>query len=59
MVNEKNFKDWMQFIEPTIEELDWNAVRWHHSLSSAAAEAKRLNRPILLWTMNGHPFEDT
>lgn len=59
MINEQNFQSWMQFVEPTIEELDWNAVRWHNSLSSAAEEARRLNRPILLWTMNGHPFGET
>lgn len=59
MIDENNYQSWVEFIEPTIEELDWNAVRWHHSLSSAAAEAKKLNRPIMLWTMNGHPFGET
>jgi len=59
MVDQNNYNAWVEFIEPTIEELDWNAVRWHHSLSSAAREAKKLNRPIMLWTMNGHPFGET
>lgn len=59
MITEDNFKSWLNFVEPTIEELDWNSVRWHNSLSAAAKEAKRINQPILLWTMNGHPFSDT
>lgn len=59
MINHENYNAWVEFIEPTIEELDWNAVRWHHSLGSAVKEAKKLNRPILLWTMNGHPFGET
>lgn len=59
MISATNFQAWMKFVEPTLEELDWNAVRWHHSLSAAVAEAKKINRPILLWTMNGHPFSET
>ena len=59
MISEENFRSWMTFVEPTLEELDWNAIRWHQSLSAAVVEAKKLNRPILLWTMNGHPFSTT
>ena len=59
VITESNFDQWMQFIEPTARELEWQKVRWHYSLSEAAKEAKALNRPILLWSMNGHPCGET
>lgn len=54
-----NLDEWIQFIRPSTEELGWRAVRWHRSLSEAAEEAKALQRPILLWAMNGHPCGET
>lgn len=54
-----NLDDWITFIRPSAEELGWRAVRWHRSLSEAAAEARDLDRPILLWAMNGHPCGET
>lgn len=54
-----NLDEWIQFIRPSAEELGWQAVRWHSSLSEAAEEAKALQRPILLWAMNGHPCGET
>lgn len=60
VVGEDNFEQWMTFIEPTERELRWRSgMRWHTSLATAAAEAKQLNRPILLWAMNGHPSGET
>ena len=56
-LDDDNLRQWMTFIRPTREELKWRQVRWHKSLS--VAEAKRLQRPILLWTMNGHPCGET
>lgn len=54
-----NLDRWIDFIRPSDEELGWRGVRWHSSLSEAAAEADRLKRPILLWAMNGHPCGET
>ncbi len=58
-IEANNFDQWMTFVEPSPLELKWAQVRWHDSLSGAAAEAASLNRPILLWTMNGHPCGET
>ena len=58
-LTEANYRRWLEFIRPTEEELKWRQVRWHKSLSEAAAEARKLERPILLWTMNGHPCGET
>ena len=58
-LTEANLDEWLQFIRPSAEELGWRALRWHSSLSEAAEEAKALQRPILLWAMNGHPCGET
>lgn len=54
-----NLDEWIAFARPSAEELGWRAVRWHSSLSEAAEEAEALQRPILLWAMNGHPCGET
>ena len=58
-LTDDNYRDWLTFVRPTDAELKWRQVRWHKSLSAAAAEARSLQRPILLWTMNGHPCGET
>ena len=60
IVNENSFDEWIKFIEPTPAEMVWRThIRWHKSLADAVVEAKKLRRPILLWTMNGHPCGET
>ena len=58
-ITDANLDKWLAFLRPSDEELAWRKVRWHHSLSEAAEEAKKLQRPILLWAMNGHPCGET
>lgn len=58
-ITNANLDRWIKFIRPADEELGWRKIRWHSSLSEAAAEAERLQRPILLWAMNGHPCGET
>ena len=59
VLDDGNLSKWQNFIRPTEKELKWKQIRWHKSLSVAATEARRLHRPILLWTMNGHPCGET
>lgn len=54
-----NYRKWIDELWPSKEELKWRKIRWHRELSEAAKEARRLKRPILLWTMNGHPCGET
>jgi hypothetical protein len=58
-LTDDTYSKWLAFIRPTQEELKWRKVRWHRSLSEAAREARQLQRPVLLWTMNGHPCGET
>lgn len=58
-LSDRNYLEWSRFIRPTANDLEWQKVRWHTELAVAAEEASRLQRPILLWTMNGHPCGET
>ncbi len=58
-LTDDNYQKWIRSIWPAEKELKWRNIRWHKKLSVAAQEAKRLQRPILLWTMNGHPCGET
>ena len=51
-----NLRSWVEFISPSKEELAYELVGWRSSFWPAVEEARRLGRPILLWTMNGHPL---
>ena len=58
-LDEKNYKQWFDLVRPTEEETKWEKLGWRTDLAAAAQEAKSLQRPILLWTMNGHPCGHT
>jgi hypothetical protein len=51
-----NFRDWVEFIAPSKDELAWEGIGWRNAFWPAVEEARKLGRPILLWTMNGHPL---
>ena len=51
-----NFERWLKFIQPDAKEQAYKEIDWRNSFWPAVQEAKRLGRPILLWTMNGHPL---
>lgn len=52
----ENLDAWFDFIRPSAEELRWQDIGWCSMFWPAVEEARRLGRPILLWTMNGHPL---
>ena len=51
-----NFKQWLTFIQPDAKEQAYKEIPWRNHFWTAVQEAKELGRPILLWTMNGHPL---
>jgi hypothetical protein len=55
VLDEKSYKTWVDFIRATPDELKWERLGWRPELGAAVQEAKALQRPILLWAMNGHP----
>ncbi len=57
--SERDWREWAEFIRPTEEDLRWQAIPWRPTFYSAVCEAQRLDRPLLLWAMNGHPLACT
>ena len=51
-----NFVEWLTYIRPAEHEESYREIGWRNALWPAVEEARELGRPILLWTMNGHPL---
>ncbi len=58
-LTESNYRDWLKYIRPSDSEDGWRKISWRNNLMPAVAEAKKLDRPILLWAMNGNPCGET
>ena len=51
-----NFREWLAYVQPAEHEQAYREIGWRNSFWPAVQEARRLGRPILFWTMNGHPL---
>lgn len=51
-----NYQELLKFIQPDAKETAYREIGWRNQFWPAVQEAKRLGRPILFWTMNGHPL---
>ncbi|MBX3096231.1 MAG: hypothetical protein KF812_05160 [Fimbriimonadaceae bacterium] len=52
----ENFVQWRNFILPDSRETSWQTISWRSSAEEGFRTAQELGRPVLLWTMNGHPL---
>lgn len=55
----KNYQKWVEYVQPSEQELSWQKIAWRNRFMTAVEEAKELDRPILLWAMNGNPCGET
>lgn len=55
-IDADSFREWLEFISPSEDELAYETIGWRNAFWPAVEEARKLGRPILLWTMNGHPL---
>ena len=58
-LNKRNYRGYLSYILPKPGERRWQRVRWQPTFWDGVIEAHRQRRPILLWTMNGHPLACT
>jgi hypothetical protein len=56
LLSDANLRKWIDVIRPSDGDNKWERIEWRPELAAAVQEAKALQRPILLWTMNGHPL---
>jgi len=59
ILDEANFEALFAWVLPDEDELEWRKIGWRGVLADAVEEARRTDRPILLWAMNGHPLACT
>lgn len=55
-LNDANVESWREHIRPADSELAWRKIPWLPTLQQGILKATDEGRPVLLWTMNGHPL---
>ena len=47
---------WRDHILPVDDDLSWQQIPWMTTFSDGIKAANDADKPLLLWTMNGHPL---
>ena len=55
-LNDRNFADWRKHILPDTGGLAWQQIPWETTFRDGIVAADAAGKPLLLWTMNGHPL---
>jgi hypothetical protein len=51
-----NYTVWRDHILPDPSELEWEQIPWLTTFKDGILAANAARKPLLLWTMNGHPL---
>ncbi len=55
-LNDENYEVWRNHILPESSELAWEQIPWLPTFKDGILAADAAGKPLLLWTMNGHPL---
>jgi hypothetical protein len=55
-LNDENYQAWRDHILPVEKELGWDQIPWLTTFKDGIVAADKEEKPLLLWTMNGHPL---
>ena len=55
-LTDKTFSPWQKHIEPNKKESAWKQIPWLGSFREGLMASEARKKPMLLWTMNGHPL---
>ncbi len=55
-LNDENYEVWRDHILPVSSELTWEQLPWLSTFKDGILAADAAGKPLLLWTMNGHPL---
>jgi hypothetical protein len=58
-LTQESFDAWLKYLLPDAHELGFQKVGFLTTLWDAVVKANRVEKPILLWAMNGHPMACT
>ena len=56
VLDDQSFERWRDYLRPQANEECYLQIPWRESFYIAINEARRTDRPILLWAMNGPPL---
>jgi hypothetical protein len=55
-LNDRNYAAWRKHILPDTGEMAWQEIPWQTTFKDGILAADAAGKPLLLWTMNGHPL---
>lgn len=55
-LTDETYEYWRDYIVPSPEELRWQQIPWQPTWTEAFTQAKKENKPIYVFAMNGHPL---
>lgn len=55
-LNDQNYTAWRDHILPEESELAWEKIPWLTTFKDGIIAANDAGKPLLFWTMNGHPL---
>ena len=55
-LNDDNYEVWRNHILPELSEMAWAEIPWLSTFKDGILAADAADKPLLLWTMNGHPL---
>jgi hypothetical protein len=55
-LNDQNYAEWRKHILPDTGEMAWLQIPWATTFKDGIVAADAAGKPLLLWTMNGHPL---
>jgi hypothetical protein len=55
-LSDENYAVWRDHILPDPNELAWEQIPWLTTFKDGILAADAARKPLLLWTMNGHPL---
>jgi hypothetical protein len=55
-LNDQNYAAWRKHILPDTGELAWQQIPWATTFKDGILAADAAGKPLLFWTMNGHPL---
>ena len=55
-LDQHNLEDWRDHILPCDSDLTWLQIPWLTTYADGIRAADHADKPLLLWTMNGHPL---
>jgi hypothetical protein len=55
VLNDRTLSHWRTYIHPSVAESAWESPGWRTSLWSGLTAAQEKKKPLLFWSMTGHP----